>query len=210
VVHVRRGAHTRARHRREHGDFRRREQALAEPLAVRRLQPARESESRERAPAIQLLGRGFTAFDAEVGAPPAVILSYDLWQREYGGAANVLGRALNLDDVSHVVVGVMPPRWDAFAGGFHPEVLFPQSLARRLRSTVSRSSKSSLDCLRTCRSRRDARARRDTRAHVGRGSTADVWPRNGGHARRWAVAARRRDHNGDVMAPQRRIVNQYD
>jgi putative ABC transport system permease protein len=80
------------------------------------------------------LGRGFAAADAEPGAPPVVLLSYELWQRDYGGAESVLGRALVLDEVSHVVVGVMPPRWDAFAGGYRPEILLPQSfeLARAM------------------------------------------------------------------------------
>ena len=77
-----------------------------------------------------LLGRGFTPADAEAGAPAVVMLSYELWQRDYSGAHDVLGRAVNLDEVSYVIVGVMPPRWDAFADGFRPEVLFPQSLAQ--------------------------------------------------------------------------------
>jgi putative ABC transport system permease protein len=81
-----------------------------------------------------LLGRAFTAADAEAGAPPVVLLSYELWQRDYGGAQSVLGRAITLDEVSHVVVGVMPPRWDAFTSGFRPEVLFPQAFERAVAS----------------------------------------------------------------------------
>src|SRR5262245_17603880 len=75
-----------------------------------------------------LLGRGFTPADAEAGAPPVVLLSYEAWQRDYGGATDVLGRAIALDEIPHVVVGVMPPRWEAFARGFRPEVWFPLSL----------------------------------------------------------------------------------
>jgi putative ABC transport system permease protein len=73
-----------------------------------------------------LLGRGFTPADSEAGAPAVVMLSYEMWQRDYGGLGDVIGRAVTLDDLPHVVVGVMPPRWDAFATGFRPEVLFPQ------------------------------------------------------------------------------------
>jgi len=75
-----------------------------------------------------LLGRGFTAADVEDGAPAVVMLSYELWQRDYGGTPDVIGRALSLDELPHVIVGVMPARWDAFARGGRPEVLFPQSL----------------------------------------------------------------------------------
>jgi len=73
------------------------------------------------------LGRGFIAADADVGAPAVVMLSYEGWQRDYGGANDVLGRTLTLDEVPHVIVGVMPPRWDAFASG-RPDVWFPLSL----------------------------------------------------------------------------------
>src|SRR5688572_4487527 len=75
-----------------------------------------------------VLGRGFTPGDVEAGAPAVVMLSYEVWQRDYGGANDVLGRAITLDEVPHVVVGVMPPRWEAFAGGRPPEVWFPLSL----------------------------------------------------------------------------------
>jgi putative ABC transport system permease protein len=75
-----------------------------------------------------LLGRGFTAADVAAGAPAVVMLSHEMWQRDYGGTPDVVGRALLLDDVSHVVVGVLPGRWDAFARDAHPEVWFPQAL----------------------------------------------------------------------------------
>jgi putative ABC transport system permease protein len=74
-----------------------------------------------------VLGRGFAPADTEPGAPAVVMLSYEMWQRDYGGSRDVVGRAITLDDLPHVVVGVMPPRWDAFTVGFRPEVLFPQA-----------------------------------------------------------------------------------
>ena len=61
-----------------------------------------------------LLGRAFSPDDAAAGAPAVVLLSYETWQRDYGGARDVLGRALTLDDLSYTVIGVMPARWDAF------------------------------------------------------------------------------------------------
>ena len=38
-----------------------------------------------------LLGRGFTLADEEVGAPAVVMLSYEVWHRDYGGVNDVLG-----------------------------------------------------------------------------------------------------------------------
>ncbi|HEX5049277.1 MAG TPA: ABC transporter permease [Gammaproteobacteria bacterium] len=61
------------------------------------------------------LGRTFSADDAAPGAPAVALLSYRSWQRDYAGARDVLGRAVTLDGTSHVVVGVMPAGWDAFA-----------------------------------------------------------------------------------------------
>jgi hypothetical protein len=75
-----------------------------------------------------VLGRGFTSADTEAGAPAVVMLSYEIWQRDYGGLNDVLGRTITLDELPHVIVGVMPPRWDAFAGGRPTEVWFPLSL----------------------------------------------------------------------------------
>jgi putative ABC transport system permease protein len=76
-----------------------------------------------------VLGRSFTAADAAAGAPSVVMLSYESWRRDYGGTTDVLGRAVTLDDAPHVVVGVMPARWEAFRFGPPADVYFPLALA---------------------------------------------------------------------------------
>ncbi|HEX5047593.1 MAG TPA: ABC transporter permease [Gammaproteobacteria bacterium] len=53
-----------------------------------------------------LLGRDFTAEDDVFGAAPTAIVSYAFWQRELGGAPDVIGRELSLDGTSHRIVGV--------------------------------------------------------------------------------------------------------
>jgi hypothetical protein len=58
-----------------------------------------------------LLGQTFTGtFDDVFVQPPprVVVLGYRFWQQTFGGAADVIGRALQLDRVPHVIVGVMP------------------------------------------------------------------------------------------------------
>ncbi|HET7609449.1 MAG TPA: ABC transporter permease, partial [Gammaproteobacteria bacterium] len=77
-----------------------------------------------------VLGRGFSPADAEAGAPAVVMLGYEMWQRDYGGAPEVVGRALTLDETSYVVVGVLPPGSAAFLGEQRPDVWFPLSLDR--------------------------------------------------------------------------------
>lgn len=61
------------------------------------------------------IGRTLRAGDAAPGAEHVVVLSDHLWRTEFGGARDVLGRVLRLDDTAYTIVGVMPP---AFA---HPE-----------------------------------------------------------------------------------------
>ena len=72
-----------------------------------------------------LLGRSFTAEDAVPGAPAVVMLGYEAWQRDYGGDRDIVGRAITLDDAPHVVIGVMPARWEAFASPGRADVWFP-------------------------------------------------------------------------------------
>ncbi len=56
-----------------------------------------------------LLGRTFTADEERPGADRVVILSYDCWQSNFGGVADILGRTVRLNNEPHTVVGVMPP-----------------------------------------------------------------------------------------------------
>jgi putative ABC transport system permease protein len=56
-----------------------------------------------------VMGRGFLPAEGQPGSPHAVMLSYQLWKRRFGGNAGILGKAIGLDGVSYNVVGVMPP-----------------------------------------------------------------------------------------------------
>jgi len=62
-----------------------------------------------------IVGRGFGPDDERADATPAVLLSHRMWERRYGGDPSVLGKVMRIDDVEHVVVGVMP------AGAQFPE-----------------------------------------------------------------------------------------
>ena len=54
-----------------------------------------------------LMGRLFTDADDRDGAPGTLILSYQLWQTQFGGDPAILGRSLLLDAESFTVIGVM-------------------------------------------------------------------------------------------------------
>jgi len=55
-----------------------------------------------------LIGRTFRREDAAANAKPVVVLSYELWQKQYGGRADIIGEAITIADLPHEVVGVMP------------------------------------------------------------------------------------------------------
>ena len=53
-------------------------------------------------------GRGFTEEEDRVGGPAVVMLTEDLWRRQFGSDPDVVGRSVLLGDTSFTVVGVMP------------------------------------------------------------------------------------------------------
>jgi predicted permease len=54
-------------------------------------------------------GRLLTARDDQPNAPPAVVMSYRLWQQRYGSDPSVIGGVFNIDDKPFTVVGITPP-----------------------------------------------------------------------------------------------------
>jgi putative ABC transport system permease protein len=66
-----------------------------------------------------ILGRTFTdGDDRRGGGPdgPVAVISYGFWQRRFGGAADAIGRRLDIERVPVTVIGVTPP------GFFGPDV----------------------------------------------------------------------------------------
>jgi len=55
-----------------------------------------------------LLGRTFLPGEEEAGKNNIVVLSYEEWQKTFGGDSNIVGRAIQLDGVSNTIIGVMP------------------------------------------------------------------------------------------------------
>lgn len=55
-----------------------------------------------------VLGRLYGEEHETPGKDAVVVLSYGLWQRQFGGAPDVLGRTMTLSGVPHEIIGVMP------------------------------------------------------------------------------------------------------
>ena len=56
-----------------------------------------------------LLGRVFDTTAAGQHDAGSVVISYGLWQSQFGGRSDVLGATIRLDDQPRAIIGVMPP-----------------------------------------------------------------------------------------------------
>ena len=69
------------------------------------------------------LGRTFTAAEDAAGAPAVAVISHDIWQRHFSSAADVIGKAMTLDNQSYSIVGVMPAKTEILQQT--PDVFLP-------------------------------------------------------------------------------------
>jgi len=75
-----------------------------------------------------LAGRSFNEQEALLEGPPAVILSYGLWQGYFAGDPSIVGQPVLLDDEAVTVVGIMPESLDfgaVFAPGTRVDLFTP-------------------------------------------------------------------------------------
>ena len=59
-----------------------------------------------------MLGRDITGAETEIGSPAVAVLSHSFWQDRFGGNPSVIGRTIQLSDMSYEVVGVAPPGFE--------------------------------------------------------------------------------------------------
>lgn len=55
-----------------------------------------------------LLGRTLLAGDEQPGAPPVIVIGYDVWRSRFGADPDVVGKEMQLGATRHTIVGVMP------------------------------------------------------------------------------------------------------
>jgi predicted permease len=75
-----------------------------------------------------VLGRTFSDRDDERGGGPdgpVAVISHRYWQRQFGGAANVIGQSLRLEGVAFTIVGVTAPDFFGMEVGRSFDVVIP-------------------------------------------------------------------------------------
>jgi len=75
-----------------------------------------------------LLGRLISPDDASLtkpGTTPVAVLSFEYWQRRFGGAANVIGREIGIDGHPFTIVGVTRPWFAGMTTGEAPDITVP-------------------------------------------------------------------------------------
>jgi putative ABC transport system permease protein len=82
-----------------------------------------------------LAGRTFSAAEDEGGGGRVALLSYELWQRHFGGSAQTVGRVVRLDEQPYTIVGIMPRGFDfpvpAARAGEPPAVWVPMAFTAK-------------------------------------------------------------------------------
>ena len=59
-----------------------------------------------------IIGRQFAAEEDDPNRPPVAIISYGLWQRQFGSDRNVVDKTMTLSGKAVSIIGVMPPDFD--------------------------------------------------------------------------------------------------
>jgi len=73
-------------------------------------------------------GRGFLESEDRLGAPSAVaILSFNYWQRQFGGNPRIVGSTVQINDVTFDVVGVAPAAFGSAEPAYDKQLFVPMS-----------------------------------------------------------------------------------
>ncbi len=86
------------------------------------------------------LGRTFEAGEDLSGRDHVVILSHELWERQFGSDASSIGRTIRLNRENYAVIGVMPASFRLL--GFTPQLWTPLVLTPADQTAAARKNRS--------------------------------------------------------------------
>jgi len=81
-----------------------------------------------------LFGRAFLDDDERPSALPVLVLSYQFWQRAFGGDPSVVGQYFSMNDKRHLVIGVLPalPQFPEVVDVYMPTTACPSRSSARM------------------------------------------------------------------------------
>ncbi|HVQ38414.1 MAG TPA: ABC transporter permease [Pyrinomonadaceae bacterium] len=88
-------------------------------------------------------GRTFASDDGKPGQERVVVIGYDLWQRRFGGDAQIVGRKITINNEPNTIIGVLPADvgWHVQKGSMikkAPEIWSPWQVSNELRQRRGR------------------------------------------------------------------------
>lgn len=66
------------------------------------------------------------------GAHAVAVLNYGTWQTRFGGATDILGKTLRLNNIVFTVIGIAPPQFIGVNALFGPDLWIPAAMAEQL------------------------------------------------------------------------------
>lgn len=70
-------------------------------------------------------GRAFTEDADHPGAQPTTVISYRMWQRDFGGRADAIGQELAIHGRKFTITGIAPAGFNGFTAGISAELFLP-------------------------------------------------------------------------------------
>jgi predicted permease len=81
-------------------------------------------------------GRLIAAADDAASAAPVAVLNYGYWQSAFGGSRDVVGRAIELNNVAFTIIGVAEQRFTGITPGTDYDVWLPLSAAQSVTDPI--------------------------------------------------------------------------
>ncbi len=70
--------------------------------------------------------------DTTAGEGAVAVMNYGTWQTRFGGAADIVGQTLRLNNVVCTVIGIAPPQFIGLNAVFGPDLWMPSGMAEQL------------------------------------------------------------------------------
>jgi putative ABC transport system permease protein len=88
-----------------------------------------------------MMGRWFQPEDDRLNAARVAIISHGLWQRRFSGRADILGRAVILNEQIYTIVGIMPADFRTVTGNLYQSVDRPREVWTPLATDTTASGR---------------------------------------------------------------------